>query len=147
MFKKLLGIVAVACSLILSNAAFSHSMDCGKGLKGMLESLNLDDAQKEKIKPIMDQQDATMKDLAAQMDALDVKMNEQMNAAQPDQSAIDGLVEQKVKLIGQMMKAKIMAKVQIFGVLKPEQKTQLQDKLKKLADKMAEKFKNCHQDD
>lgn len=138
--------MALACSLVLGQAAYSDSM-CGKGIKKMLDTIKLDEAQKEKVKPFLEQQASTMKELGGQMQALDTKLDEQMNSAQPDQSAIDGMVDQKVKLIGQMIKTKISTKVQIFGVLNTDQRSQLQGMLKKTAEKIAEKYKECHQDD
>lgn len=147
MYKRFLWIVACAFSLVLSQSAFSDSWGCGEGLKTMLQSLKLDDAQKAKIKPIMDQQNATMKDLSTQMNALDTQINEQINAATVDQAALDDLLSKKATLIGSMIKAKIMTKVQIYGVLTPDQKATLQGMMKKLEDKVAAKFKSCHQDD
>jgi periplasmic protein CpxP/Spy len=64
-----------------------------------------------------------------------------------DQSAVDDLVNKKATLIGDVMKAKIKAKNQIFVILTPQQRTQLHDMMQKLEDKIAEKYKNCHADD
>ncbi len=147
MYKKFLWTVAFAFSLALSQSAFSDSWGCGEKLSTMLQSLKLDDAQKAKIKPIMDQQKATMKDLGSQMNDLDTQIDKQINSPTPDQAAIDDLLSKKVTLIGSMIKAKVMTKIQIFGVLTPEQKTTLQGMMKKLEDKIAAKFKKCHQGD
>ncbi|WP_298628164.1 Spy/CpxP family protein refolding chaperone [uncultured Legionella sp.] len=147
MYKRFLWIVACAFSLALSQSAFSDSWGCGEGLNKMLQELKLDDAQQAKLKPIMEQQKATMKDLGDKMNALDTKINEQMNAPTVDQAALDDLVNQKVTLIGAMIKAKVMTKVQIYGLLTPAQKTTLQDMMTKLEEKVAAKFKACHQDD
>ena len=52
MHHKLLGVVALVFSLALSTSVFAHHSGCGgEGMKKMLESLNLDATQKEKIKP------------------------------------------------------------------------------------------------
>lgn len=147
MYKKLLWIVAFTLSFGLSQAAFSDSWGCGEGMKSMLQSLKLDAAQKEKIKPILDQLGAGMKDLGKQMGDLDTQINQQLDSDKVDQSAIDGLVDQKAKLIGSMMKAKMAAKTQIFALLTPDQKRTLQGMMKKLDDKISAKFKSCHKDD
>lgn len=48
MYKKILGTFVLAFSLILCSTAFAHN-GCGEGMKQMLESLKLDDAQKQKL--------------------------------------------------------------------------------------------------
>lgn len=146
MYKGFVWIVACAFSLVLSQSAFSDSWGCGEGLKTMLQSLKLDDAQKAKIKPIMEQQSTAMKDLGAQMDSLDTQIEEQINATTVDQAALDNLLSKKAALIVSMIKAKVMTKVQIYGVLTPKQKSTLRDMMKKLENKIAAKFKSCHQD-
>lgn len=144
MYKKILGTLALAFSLILSSSAFAHSDSCGEGMKNMLESLKLDSAQKDKIKPILETLKSSIKDNAGQMKDLGKQINDQVVSANMDQSAVNGLIDQKTKLIGNMMKAKAVAKNQIFAVLTAEQKTQLQNSMKKMEEKMADKFKNCH---
>ncbi len=145
MYKKILGTTALVFSLAISPAVFAHD-SCGGGMKKMLESLKLDATQKEKIKPIMDNMKSTMKADVAQMKDLNKQLNEQTLSATMDQSTVDGLLDKKVKLMGDMMKAKVMAKNQIYVVLKPEQKTKLQDDMKKMEAKMEAKFKSCEQE-
>lgn len=147
MNKKILWIVAFAFSLVLSQTAVADSWGCGEGMKKMVESLKLDDAQKAKIKPILEQLKSTMKDNWTQMSGLDTQIKQQVQSANMDQSTVDGLVDQKTKLIGNMIKAKIMAKNQIANILTADQKTQLQGMMNKLEDKIAAKFKSCHEDD
>jgi len=147
MLKKCLWIAAFAFSLVLSQSTFAHDWNCGEGIKHMVESLKLDDAQKAKIKPILDQLKTTIQSNAAQFSALDTQISEQVNSASMDQSKVDGLIDQKAQLIGNMMKAKVAAKSQIITILTPEQKTQIQGMMKKVEEKMAEKYKNCHDDD
>lgn len=147
MYRKFLWIVAFTLSFGLSQSAFSDSWGCGEGMKGMLQSLKLETAQKEKIKPIVDQLRSSMKAFGKQMGDLDTQINQQLGSDTPDQSAIDSLVDQKAKLIGSMVKAKMAAKSQIFTILTPEQKKSLQGMMKKLDDKIAAKFKSCHKDD
>ena len=146
MYKTFIGIVAVAFSLVFSPIASADSWGCGKGLKSMVESLKLEDAQKEKIKPILEQLEASKKDSWTQMKDLDKQLHQQFESATMDQDTVDGLVEKKVKLIGDMMKAKIAAKTQILAILNTEQKAELKNMMKKKEEKMAEKFKNCRED-
>lgn len=147
MYKKILGTFALAFALVLTSNAFAHSGMCGDRMKSMLDSMNLDSAQKEKIKPIMETLKSNMKQSAEQMKDLDKQMDEQMVSGQMDQNAMNGLIDKKSKLIGDMMKAKMMAKSQISSVLTAEQKEQWQSMMKKMKAKMEEKFKNCHDED
>ncbi|MBI2785358.1 MAG: Spy/CpxP family protein refolding chaperone [Legionella longbeachae] len=146
MYKKIIQTATFALTLALSPVVLAHS-GCGEGLKHMVDSLKLDDSQKEKIKPILEQLKTTVKNDAGQMKDLEQQINQQAQSENMDQSAVDGLIDQKAKLIGDIMKAKVTAKNQILAVLKPEQKTELQNKMKKMESKMAEKFKSCHDDD
>jgi periplasmic protein CpxP/Spy len=146
MFKKLFWIAAVSCSLMVSGA-YAKSGMCGKRLDSMIESLKLNDEQKAKVQPIMDQLKATMKSSAGQMQDLSNQLDQQVQSATMDQSAVDGLVDKKTKVIGDMMKAKFAAQGQIFAVLTPEQKTQLQGMMKSQHEKMEAKFKSCHDED
>jgi protein CpxP len=144
MYKKLLGIFVLVGAFVLTTPLLAHSGMCGEGMSKMLESLKLDDSQKQKIKPIMDSLKANMKQSADQMVDLSKQLNAQMVSETPDQSAVNDLVDKKAKLIGDMMKAKIDAKMQIYAVLNSQQKTVLQNKMKQIEEKMAEKFKGCH---
>ena len=146
MYKNLIGIVAIALSLAFSQATFAHSSFCGEGLGKMVESLKLDDAQKAKIKPILEQLKSTAQTTWQQMKDLKVKLDQQVTSPTMDQSTVDGIVDQKTKLIGDMMKAKIAAKNQIYNVLNEEQKTKLQTMMKNAEEKMEAKFKDCHDD-
>ena len=110
----------------------------------MVESLKLSSGQKEKIKPILEQMKSTMKENGQQMDALKQQMHQNVTADSMDQSAVDSLIDQKTKLVGNMMRAKMKAKHDIYMLLTPEQKKAFQSKLNAEEHKMADKFKNCH---
>lgn len=148
MYKTLTGIiVAFTLSLFITSTAFADSWGCGEGLKSMISSLKLDDAQKSKIKPIMEHLKSNVKDSVNQMSAIESQIKEQTVSANMDQSAVNNLVDQKTKLIGDLMKAKITATNQILVILTPAQKTQIQSMMKKLEEKIAAKMKSCHDND
>jgi periplasmic protein CpxP/Spy len=146
MYKKIIQATAFACALVISPVVLANS-GCGQGLKEIVESLNLDQGQKDKIKPILEQLRSTIKNDASQMQELKQQLNQQAESATMDQSAVDSLIDKKTKLIGDVMKAKISAKNQIYAILKPEQKTELQNKMKQIEEQWAEKFKKCHDED
>lgn len=145
MYKKILGTVALAFTLAMSSTVFAHSMECGQGLKQMVESLKLDDSQKQKIKPILESLKSNIKQSADQMQDLRKQIDDQVTSATMDQSSVNDLIDKKAKLIGDMMKAKAMAKNQIYAVLNAQQKTQLQGMMKNAKEKMEEQFKSCHE--
>lgn len=147
MYKKLIGIVVLAFSFMLGQAAYADSSMCGEGLKKMVESLKLDATQKEKIKPILDQLKSSIQTSATQMKDVQTKIHQQVTSATMDQNTVNGLVDQKTKLIGDIIKAKITAKNQIYNILTDEQKTKLQTMMDNVEKKMEEKYKNCHDDD
>jgi protein CpxP len=146
MFKKFLWIIAFVSSLMITQMVFANSSVCRESLNKMVQSMNLDTSQKAKIMPILDQLKSTIKTNASQMDGLESQIEEQVNSTNMDQEKINSLVNQKTKLIGDMMKAKIMAKHQIFSILNAEQKGKFQDMMKKADEKMKAAFKNCHED-
>lgn len=137
--------MAFASSLVLAQSTFAHGEGC-KSMHKMMESLKLDSAQKDKIKPIMEQMKASKKDNWSQMKDLETQMNQQAMSPTMDQATVDSLIDKKTKLIGNMMKAKITAQNQIFAILNADQKTKLTAMMKKMDEEMAEKFKNCHDD-
>ncbi len=144
MYKKYVGIVVIAFSFAFSQVALANDRGCGEGLSKMVQSLKLDDAQKSKIQPILDQLKSSIKDNVTQMDTLDTQITQQTGSATMDQDTVNGLIDQKTKLIGDMIKAKMTAKQQISIILTDKQKTALQAKMKQLEDKIATKYKNCH---
>ncbi|MFT4058205.1 MAG: Spy/CpxP family protein refolding chaperone [Legionella sp.] len=145
MYKKLLGTLALACSLVFGSTAMAHAFGCGEGMDKMVQSLNLDDSQKQKVKPIIDSLKTSMQQNREQMKDLSKQINAQVTSPNMDQSAVNDLVDKKVKMIGDIIKAKINAKSQIFAVLNDQQKAQFKDMMKKMHDKMEAQFKSCHE--
>ena len=146
MFKNFLWLVAVVSSLMISQMAVADSSICRESLKQMVQMVNPDAAQKAKIDPILDQLKATLKTHSSQMETLEPQIAEQADAASMDHAKVDNLVEQQTKLIGEVMKARIMAKNQIFLILNSQQKDKLQTMIKNSDEKMVAAFKKCNQD-
>jgi periplasmic protein CpxP/Spy len=143
MYKKIVGIVALTSSLLFSQGVLAHSWSCGKGMKEMVSDLKLNNDQKAKVDTIMSQLKANMKTTWSQMGDLEKQIHQQVISDKMDTSTLNGLVDQKAKLIGDNMKAKLTAQNQIMAVLTAEQKTTLQNKLQAREDKIAAKFKKC----
>jgi periplasmic protein CpxP/Spy len=147
MYKKILWMVTLVSSLMFGQLALADSGMCHQGLKKMLESIKLDDGQKEKIKPILEKLKSSLKDNWSQMKDMEKQIMEQSESANMDQGTVDGLIDKKVTLIGNMMKAKVTAKNQIMGILSAEQKTKMHKMMQQVKDKMAAAYKNCHDED
>ena len=146
MNRKILWIISLMFSLIFSQAVLADT-GCREGLKDMVASLNLSSAQKEKIKPILEQLKSTMKTNGMQMDDLKTQINQQLYSDNMDQTSVDSLIDKKTALIGNMIKAKVTATHQLLTVLNPQQKTALQNRMKKAEEAMTAKFKHCHEQD
>lgn len=144
MYKKLIAILSLAFSLVVCQVAFA---ECGEGMRTMIDSLKLDDAQKAKIKPILEQLKTAVKDNGPQLMDVSKQINQQVTSGTMDQATVDGLIDKKTKMIGDMIKAKVAAKNQIFAVLNDQQKSELQTKFKALEEKMEAKFKSCRDEE
>lgn len=144
MYRKLFGIVVFAFSLAFGQAVFA---DCGEGLKAIVEGLKIDEAQKAKIKPILEQLKSETKNNWTQMKDINTQLRQQIQSSTMDQNTVNDLVDKKTKLIGDMIKAKVSAKNQIYNILNDKQKTELQTLMTKMEEKMAEKYKKCHDEE
>ncbi len=148
MYKKIVWIVALISSLALSQSVLADSGICGESIKKMVSSLlNLSEDQKTKIKPILEQLKSTLSEKRTQLDDLSKQFAQQEQSASMDQSTVNNLVDQKTKLIGDIIKAKITARNQISNILNDQQKAQLQKMVSKAEEKIVEKFKQCHNEE
>jgi protein CpxP len=147
MKKSLIWIIAVSFSLILGQAAFAEGNHCQDGMmKKMMEHFKLDDAQKAKAKPIIEQMKSTMQANRSQMKDLRMQINQQIMSDNMDQATVDSLIDKKTKLMGDMMKTRMSIKHQIYTLLNPQQKVAYQAMVKKWQNKMASKADSCKEE-
>lgn len=148
MKKSLLWIVAVCFSFTLGQTAFAEDVNCHEGMmKKMMEHFKLDDAQKAKAKPMLEQMKSTMQANRSQMRDLRMQINQQVMSDNMDQATVNGLIDKKTKLMNDMMKARMSVKHQIYTLLNPQQKTAYQAMMKKWHDKMVSKAESCKEED
>lgn len=126
-----------------SKSSDAQSSNCSEKMKKMLSTLKLDDAQKAKIESIREQAKANQKANWEQMKALKVEMNQLIQSDTMDQAQLDSLITKKKDLIGSMMKAKAMAKHEIYTILNPQQKIQFQQMMKQWEEKQHNRHKDC----
>lgn len=146
MSKKFLLAIAFVFSFLFTQATFADSSICRESLSKMVQSLNLDANQKSKVNSILDQLKSNMKATGTQMDGLEDQITQQTYSANMDQNNANSVVDQKTKLIGDMMKARITATNQIYNILNPQQQAKFKSMMKTADDKMAAMYKNCDQD-
>lgn len=148
MKKSLLWIGAVSFSLALGQSAFAHNMRCGDGMmKKMIEHFKLDDAQKAKVKPVLEQMKATIQSNWDQMRDLRMQLNQQVMSDNMDQAAVDSIIDKKTKLMGDMTRTRMSVKHQIYTMLNPQQKAAYQAIVKKWQAKMENKTESCNADE
>lgn len=152
---KKVSLVALVLSFVLGQTAFaatatdnsttstSSSMSSDKGscpcpgkrMQEMLSALNLDASQQAKIKSIKDQLKQSQQANWEQMKSIRSQIHDLVAADSLDNSKLDSLINQKKELLGQMMKAKITAKQQIYSVLNADQKSQFKQLMKQWEEK------------
>lgn len=147
MLKTLFRTVLFTLALVTTQTALADAFGCGEGMKSMLATMKLEQAQIDKIKPVLVHFNSDVKDTANMMKPLDIQISQQGLSDKMDPKVLSDLVDKKAKLIGNMMKSKIIAQNQILAILTPEQRQQMQVMIKRLEDKIASKFKSCHLDD
>jgi protein CpxP len=97
---------------------------CGEHLKKMISALNLDASQQAKIKGIKDQLKQSQQSNWEQMKSIRSQIHDLITSETMDDSRLNSLINQKKELLGEMMKAKINAKHQIYNTLNEQQKSQ-----------------------
>jgi Spy/CpxP family protein refolding chaperone len=142
--KKTIWILAFILSLFGSQIALAEGCVCGANLQMMLKSMKIESAQKDKIKPILEQLKTSLKESGSQMEPLHKQIDEQISSSSMDESKMNSLIDQKTKIIGDMIKAKAKARNQIFSILNQQQKAELEKMIKEKEDKIASAFKSCH---
>lgn len=146
MTRKFLLIIAFLSALLINKAILADPTVCRESLNKMMQSLNLDETQKSKITPIISELKSKMKTSGSQMDGIEEQLNQQTYSQNMDHSKVDSLVNQKAKLIGDMMKAKTMASNQIYMILNPQQRQQFQSMITQAEQRIAQTFKGCAED-
>ncbi|ASQ46088.1 Spy/CpxP family protein refolding chaperone [Legionella clemsonensis] len=107
----------------------------GKRMQEMMDSLNLDASQQAKIKAIKDQLKQSQQSNWEQMKSIRSQIHDLIAADTLDNSKLNSLISQKKELLGEMMKAKISAKQQIYSVLNADQKSQFKQLMKQWEEK------------
>lgn len=147
MIKTFIKTLILTLALTITHTATADSWGCGEGMKSMLATFKLDQAQLDKIKPVLVHYNSDVKDTANMIKPIDAQLSKQGLSNKMDEKVVNDLINKKMQLIGNMMKSKIIAQNRILAILTPDQNQQMQVMIKQLEDKISAKFKSCHLDD
>lgn len=122
--------------------ASTHQESCGcQHMKDMMKAFDLDKSQQAKIKTIKEDLSQSQQANREQMRSIRTQIHEFITSGSTDEAKLNGLIDQKKELLGQMIKARIMAKQQMYNVLTDKQKTQFKEKLQQW--EQEHKAKHC----
>ena len=129
MNKKIIWLSALALSMSISQATLAcgcgQAYVSGERYEKMTAKLDLTADQKEKIKMISAQAKDSLKPKIEEMRAVRMQLNEQADAATPDESKIDSLINQQKDIAGSIMKIRVMTRHQVAMILTDAQKVTL----------------------
>lgn len=135
MIKKLVHPFAIALAFLLfqSPAALANHCGCMHGhmMHGMIEKLDLTKEQKDKIKDIMDKSRSAVKNKRDEMHDIRMSINEAYANDSMTKDKIDEFVKKEEKIVGAMLKMRMMDRLEISKVLTKEQREKLNVMAKK----------------
>ncbi len=138
MYKKILSlsVLALSFNLAQSTEAFAHKGHCydKHGYRHQIEKLDLTNDQKVKIKEIIIKTDEVIMRDHAELKALHKETNEEFIANTMTDAKIDQIVDKKLPIIGDMMKARLKERLAISQVLTDAQKEKIAQMIAKHAE-------------
>ena len=103
------------------HADYSQHRHAGKSMHGMLVALDLEPAQRDKIKAIMQENRDQLKDQRQAMRELRQQMHQSISSEDYDETKVQQLAREKARLSGEMSVQRIVMLRQIYQQLTPEQ--------------------------
>jgi|LakMenEpi03Aug12_release.lakeMendotaPanAssembly.Ray.scaffolds.fasta_scaffold904521_1 protein CpxP len=146
MVQKILGTIIFGSFILFSQMIFADDSIYRETLHKIVQSLNLTDAQKTQINPILSELKSELKKVGSQMGNIRSEIKQQVNSTNMDKTKVNDLVDKKTKLIGDMIKAKLTAQNKIYSILNPEQRQKLSEAINKADEKMEALFKSCEKE-
>ncbi len=144
MYKQIIGITLLACSLLIGQPAMAHH---GAGLRDMIESLQLTADQKSKAKDILKNMAKDMKAQAALIKPYHEKISNLVQSTDMNQAKLDEAIKEKAAIVGNMMRLKVNAKHQIYLLLDPKQQALFKQFVAKKKEQMDKKMKEMFKDE
>ncbi len=95
--------------------------------RGMLEKVDLTDAQKEEIKALRSQYDRDMVQLRAETRLAQIDLREQLNMARADVAEVKEIVARVTQAQGSEFERRVVFRVEMRNVLTPEQQEAIRE--------------------
>ncbi|MDQ5845632.1 MAG: Spy/CpxP family protein refolding chaperone [Acidobacteriota bacterium] len=140
MRNKILAIAGIAVLVIGATVlALGHGLQRmhgqGKGegrghgdmVEHMFRELNLTDAQKQQVKAILEQTEATAGGIHTKLDEIRKQLDAATANGQFDETQVRSLASQKAQLDADMLVEHLRTKSKVFAILTPEQRTKAEE--------------------
>lgn len=136
MKKNIFGLIALCIALVVNQSASAHMnteagsdkhCNCAMNIGSMVDKLNLTPEQQIKIKAIRMQTRQLIQSKKGELQSIRMQSHALVQSDNMDESKLNALVEQRNAIAGTLMKARIIAKNQIYNLLNPEQKAKFDE--------------------
>ena len=139
MSKKYIWLPIFALVLMIGQSSFACPADnkqsascyCHMSLNNLTKKLDLSNEQTVKIQAIKKQAHNTLKTNIHELKLFRTQINALIIADKMDNTQLDRLITQRIKIKSAMIKSRILMQHQIYTLLTDKQKSQYQDLMKK----------------
>lgn len=143
MNKSLFAAFVMAMSLLMGQFAFAGGCMFNHDMKGVLSSLKLDDKQRMNIEKMVDQTKMSLQGQWVTLHNLDQKISDMVVSSNVDTTKLNSLVDERSKLMSQVMRARVDMKHQVFMMLSPEQQKMFKDIMQQKHEAFMKKVEAC----
>lgn len=143
MNKSLFTAFVMAMSLLLGQFAFAGGCMYDHDMKGVLSSLKLDDKQKMGIENMLKQAKVSLKDQWNTLHGLQQQISDMVLSSDMDMTKLNGLIDQRSKVMAEVMRARIDMKHQMFMMLNPEQQKMFKNMMQERHEAFMKKIESC----
>ncbi|MBI5816344.1 MAG: Spy/CpxP family protein refolding chaperone [Nitrospinae bacterium] len=133
-------IVAMAMLILIPAVAVAQGMGGGmgggpgarKGPGGMdfIQELNLTNEQTTAIRDMRNVMRRKHAEIKGRLEVKEIDFEEELQKDKPNPKALDKIIDEISAIHGQMHKARLELQVKIMGILTPEQKHKMNDRMK-----------------
>jgi len=143
MNKSLFAAVVMDMSLLMGQFAFAGGCMHDHDMKGVLSSLKLDDKHRMNIEKLADQTEMSLKGQWGNLHSLDQQISDMVVSNDMDMTKLNGLVDQRSKILSGVMRARIDMKHQVYMMLNPEQQKMFKSIMQERHDAFMKKIEAC----
>lgn len=143
MNKSLFAAVVMAMSLLMGQFAFAGGCMYDHDMKGVLSTLKLDDKQRMNIEKLVGQTKMSLKGQWNNLHNLDQQISDMVVSNDMDMTKLNGLVDQRSKILSGVMRARVDMKHQVYMMLNPEQQKMFKNIMQEKHDAFMKKIEAC----